>query len=153
MGIHGGAEKHPLTLVKELFRLLDQEGDIGPLAIQVLQALALDGIVPLILVGAVDGPLEVNDIAVRGKGDAPEDPEDLPHIAMLPRVRAHREPELDVLVQGIDMLLHAEYIDFLIHLQHLLEKAQVGIFQHQQAVRLADDPVIQKIVQPAAVLG
>ena len=153
MGIHRRAEKHPLTLVKELFRLLDQEGDIGPLAVQVLQALALDGIVPLILVGAVDGPLEVNDIAVRGKGDAPEDPEDLPHIAMLPRVRTYCEPQFDVLVQRINMLLHGEHVDFLVYLQYLLEKAQVGILQHQQAVRLADDPVIQKIVQPAAVLG
>ena len=51
------------------------------------------------------------------------------------------------------MLLHREDVDFLVHLQHLLEKAQVGILQHQKAVRFADDPVLKEIFKPAAVLG
>ena len=153
VSIHRRAEKHPLTLVKQLFCLQNEKGDILPLAIQVLQPLPLHGKVPLIFVCTVDGPLEVDHVAVRGKGNAPQDPENLSHIALPTGFRPHREPQLDVLIQRIDVLLHRKHIDLLIHLQHLLKKVQERILQHQQALRLADDPVFQKIFQPAAVLG
>ena len=154
MSIHGRAEKHPLAFVEELFGLLYEKGDVCALAVQVFQALPLDGIVALILVGAVDGPFEVYYIAMGGKGDAAENPQDFPHIALLSVLRIYSKPKLNIRIKGVDVLLHAQHIDFLVHLQHFLKKAKVGILQHQEAtLRLPDDPVFQKIFQPAAILG
>jgi len=73
---------------------------------------------------------------------------------LLSALRIHCKPKLYVLIKGVNVLLHAEHIDFLIHLQHFLEKAKVGILQHQEAtLRLPDDPMFHKIFQPAAILG
>ena len=153
MGFHPRTEKHLLTYVKELFRFFNQQGDICPFPVQILESLALDGIIALIFVRAVDGPLEIDDIAVGRQCDATKYPQDFPHITMPPGVRSYREPEFDVFVQGIDVLFDGEDVDLLIHFQHLLEKAQVGILQDQEAVRFSDDPMFKKVFQPAGILG
>ena len=116
-----------------------------------LQTLAFKCIVPLVLVGAVYVALEVNHIPLGGQADVPENPHHLRHKAAFLHLCPGREPKVDVLRERVHVLPHGRYVNLLVHLQHLLEKAQVGILQHQEALSLADDPVLQKKAQPSPI--
>ena len=130
-----------------------KEGNVGPLGVQLLQAFAFDGIVPLVFVGAFDVAFEIDDVALRGHPDAAEDVGDFSHIASFGFLGAGGHPKLDVGREGVDVLPDGLDVDLFVHFQYFLKKAEVGVFQHKDALDQAYDTVVLQQPQASFVRG
>ena len=120
-----GHEEESLLVVDQFLTLLYHRSDAMALLVHILQLLFLDDVVGLLLVGIVHIAFQVHDIL---QGSESCLFQQLPHAVLVARLSVDvglLQVITYILFQRIDTLLDAQHADFLVDIQHLLEKVEV----------------------------
>ena len=139
--VHRHHEESGLFLVYHPFAFVYQGCNVLTFLIQMHQFLFLDGERWFILVSIVNVALQVNHIPQRRERDIPQYPLHIAQIAILTARIILAEIVVDSIVQVSDALLDTCHIDFLVHLQHILEKYQIYFLQFHKVGIFADDTI------------
>ena len=122
LGIHCLAEEEQLIFIDRIFALVDELDDILQFLAQSLQFYFLYLIVRLVLIRAVQIPLQVDHVAYRGERYVLERTAHVIMVVISPPLVILFQIILYLLVQLAEMSLYIGYIHLFVHLQHLLEE-------------------------------